>query len=211
MPELWEELLKVVLHDYRERFIPDQGILYELWVPGGLTEPADTFIATWPSVGPQKEIRKAFDSVVRKYKSLSLLQFEDVVGHLNHTLAKRIRLQRHEIVSLSNKIRSNSELFSRFFEGVIVMKREHVDIRTAPNTAPSTDCSRGGIRHWAVGTGGRALQTQSWAKRQPHIDARLPEQFDAVIHMDDTRAVEPLERTALWETGEVPETYPTAL
>jgi hypothetical protein len=32
-----------------------------------------------------------------------------------------------------------------------------------------------------------------------------------VIHIRDTRAVEPLERTAQWETGKVPETYPTAL
>lgn len=41
--------------------------------------------------------------------------------------------------------------------------------------------------------------------------ARLPEQFDAVIHFDETHAVEPLDRTSQWEAGEVPETYPTAL
>lgn len=41
--------------------------------------------------------------------------------------------------------------------------------------------------------------------------ARLPDQFDAVIHFDETRAVEPLERTAQWETSEVPETYPSGL
>jgi erythromycin esterase-like protein len=41
--------------------------------------------------------------------------------------------------------------------------------------------------------------------------ARLPDQFDAIIHVDQTRAVEPLERTALWERGDVPETYPSAL
>jgi erythromycin esterase-like protein len=41
--------------------------------------------------------------------------------------------------------------------------------------------------------------------------ARLPEQFDAVIHLDKTRAVEPLERTSQWEEGEVPETFPFAV
>ena len=41
-----------------------------------------------------------------------------------------------------------------------------------------------------------------------YFHARLPEQFDAVIHFDETRAVEPLERTSLWEEGELPETYP---
>jgi erythromycin esterase-like protein len=38
--------------------------------------------------------------------------------------------------------------------------------------------------------------------------ARLPDQFDAVLHFDETRAVEPLERSAEWDTGEVPETFP---
>jgi len=44
-----------------------------------------------------------------------------------------------------------------------------------------------------------------------YFHARLPEQFDGVIHIDETRAVVPLERTAGWETGELPETYPWAV
>lgn len=41
--------------------------------------------------------------------------------------------------------------------------------------------------------------------------ARLPDQFDAVLHFDITRAVEPLERTAQWERGEVAETFPSGI
>jgi hypothetical protein len=41
--------------------------------------------------------------------------------------------------------------------------------------------------------------------------ARVVEQFDVLLHYDNTRAVEPLERTAQWERGELPETYPSAL
>jgi erythromycin esterase-like protein len=49
-------------------------------------------------------------------------------------------------------------------------------------------------------------------ERQSHyFQARVADQFDAVIHIDDTRALEPLERTAGWEEGEVPETYPFAV
>ncbi len=46
-----------------------------------------------------------------------------------------------------------------------------------------------------------------------YFHARLPEQFDAVLHFDATRAIEPLDRTTQWEVGEteVPETYPSAL
>jgi erythromycin esterase-like protein len=44
-----------------------------------------------------------------------------------------------------------------------------------------------------------------------YFQARLADQFDAVIHFDETRAVKPLEYTAEWEAGEVPETFPFAV
>jgi erythromycin esterase-like protein len=44
-----------------------------------------------------------------------------------------------------------------------------------------------------------------------YFHASLSQQFDAVIHFDETRAVEPLERTAQWQEGEFPETYPSGL
>ena len=44
-----------------------------------------------------------------------------------------------------------------------------------------------------------------------YFHAELPRQFDAVLHYDVTRAVEPLERTTLWTRGEAPETFPSAL
>jgi erythromycin esterase-like protein len=44
-----------------------------------------------------------------------------------------------------------------------------------------------------------------------YFAADLAMQFDAVMHIDVTRAVEPLEPTAHWVRGEPPETYPTAL
>lgn len=49
-------------------------------------------------------------------------------------------------------------------------------------------------------------------ERQSHyFEARLSQQFDAVIHFDETHALEPLERYALWESGEPPETFPTGV
>jgi erythromycin esterase-like protein len=44
-----------------------------------------------------------------------------------------------------------------------------------------------------------------------YFQARLADQFDAVLHFDETRAVEPLEYTAEWEAGELPETFPFAV
>jgi erythromycin esterase-like protein len=49
-------------------------------------------------------------------------------------------------------------------------------------------------------------------ERQSHwFSASVSTQFDALVHIDRTRAVEPLERTTDWELGEPPETYPSAL
>jgi erythromycin esterase-like protein len=49
-------------------------------------------------------------------------------------------------------------------------------------------------------------------ERQSHyFHARLPEQFDALIHVDTTRAVEPLERGAHWNHRDAPETYPAGV
>ena len=44
-----------------------------------------------------------------------------------------------------------------------------------------------------------------------YLWTRLRDQFDAVLIFDETRAVEPIERTAEWDAGEVPETFPFAV
>jgi erythromycin esterase-like protein/predicted phosphoribosyltransferase len=44
-----------------------------------------------------------------------------------------------------------------------------------------------------------------------YFEARICDQFDAVVHVDKTRALEPLERNAQWQRGELPETYPAGL
>lgn len=51
-------------------------------------------------------------------------------------------------------------------------------------------------------------ETERWSH---YFKARLSDQFDAVIHLDETRALEPLERTSKWDEGELPETFPEGL
>ncbi|MBX7433662.1 erythromycin esterase family protein [Mycobacterium sp. Y57] len=49
-------------------------------------------------------------------------------------------------------------------------------------------------------------------ERQSHYyHVRPGDQFDAIIHIDTTTALEPLEVTSLWVAGETPETYPSGL
>jgi erythromycin esterase-like protein len=52
-------------------------------------------------------------------------------------------------------------------------------------------------------------ETERWSH---YFEARVGDQFDALVHIDETRALEPLEPDAGWvPAGEAPETYPTAL
>jgi erythromycin esterase-like protein len=44
-----------------------------------------------------------------------------------------------------------------------------------------------------------------------YFEARLPRQFDAILHFDVTQAVEPLDPTPGWDRGEPAETFPTGL
>ena len=49
-------------------------------------------------------------------------------------------------------------------------------------------------------------------ERQSHyFQARLTEQFDALIHIDRSTALVPLEPPPRWYHEEVPETYPSGL
>jgi erythromycin esterase-like protein/predicted phosphoribosyltransferase len=44
-----------------------------------------------------------------------------------------------------------------------------------------------------------------------YFHARIADQFDAVVHIDETSALEPLEPTSEWDAGELPETYPSGV
>ena len=50
------------------------------------------------------------------------------------------------------------------------------------------------------------------SERMSHyFHTRLPAQFDAMIHIDETRAVQPLVAEPVWHAGEPAETYPSGL
>ena len=48
-------------------------------------------------------------------------------------------------------------------------------------------------------------------RKSHYFFSKLPEQFDAIIHLDTTRALKPLETSGLWHKGEVFETYPAGM
>jgi erythromycin esterase-like protein len=68
-----------------------------------------------------------------------------------------------------------------------------------------------GLRHQRLQRAIGVIYRPETERLSHYFYARLPEQFDVMIHLDQTRAVEPLERTAGWESDDAPETYPTGL
>jgi hypothetical protein len=44
-----------------------------------------------------------------------------------------------------------------------------------------------------------------------YFRANIRDQFDGVIHLDETRAVEPLEKPERWHEIEPPETFPSGI
>ena len=53
-----------------------------------------------------------------------------------------------------------------------------------------------------------APETERWSH---YFHARVAEQFDVMIHLDETTALQPLEKTGTWVTGELPDTFPSSL
>jgi erythromycin esterase-like protein len=51
-------------------------------------------------------------------------------------------------------------------------------------------------------------ESERWSH---YFEACLPDQFGAIIHLDETHALEPLERNSEWDELELPETYPEGL
>ncbi|MFI5539316.1 erythromycin esterase family protein [Nocardia sp. NPDC051900] len=48
-------------------------------------------------------------------------------------------------------------------------------------------------------------------RRSHYFRARIAHRFDALIHIEETRALEPLDGTSRWEAGETARTYPFAV
>ena len=69
---------------------------------------------------------------------------------------------------------------------------------------PITECLRQPRLERAIGV----VYRPETERVSHYFNARLSDQFDAILHFDETTAVEPLEVTAEWQAGEVPETFP---
>ncbi|WP_214412120.1 erythromycin esterase family protein [Sphaerisporangium fuscum] len=85
----------------------------------------------------------------------------------------------------------------------VEVKAFFVPFQGAPRTA---DILRSARLERLVG----AVYRPESERRSHYFRARLRDQFDAVVHIDETRALEPLDPGDRWLRGEIPETSPVA-
>ena len=78
---------------------------------------------------------------------------------------------------------------------------------TLPLDSPAADELRAPHLERAIGV----IYRPQTERMSHYFNARITDQFDIVIHFDETRALQPLEPTSVWDEGEPPETYPWAV
>lgn len=81
-------------------------------------------------------------------------------------------------------------------------------VRLTPKAEQRASDVMGSVRlHRAIGV----IYRPETERQSHYFHVRPSDQYDALIHIDDTSALEPLEPTGSWIAGETPETYPTGL
>jgi len=125
--DLLQELVKLVLNNEIESFLPDSSVLYELWAPRGFAESADTLIAEWPNKLDDADVLSGFQKVTSTYKTLEHFRWETISQKLLARLKSQFRLKRQDGITLSRRVRSNLSVYQQFFQAVIVMQVQDVE------------------------------------------------------------------------------------
>jgi tetratricopeptide (TPR) repeat protein len=126
--DLLAELVKLLLFDETEAFLPATPLLYEIWAPRGLTEQADTLIAEWPKELSEDNILAAFQRVTSTYKTLDHFRWDAIGSKLRLRLLSQFRLKREDGITLSQRVRANTSVYQRFFQAIVVMPQGDVDL-----------------------------------------------------------------------------------
>jgi hypothetical protein len=125
--DLLQEIVKVLLNNEIESFLPNTPVLYELWAPRGFTDAVDTLIAEWPQKLDDADVLSAFQKVTSTHKTLEHFRWEAIGDRLLVSLKSRFRLKRQDGITLSRRVRANISVYQQFFQAVIVMQVQDVE------------------------------------------------------------------------------------
>jgi hypothetical protein len=123
-PALVRELMKLAVYDKVEGLVPSSGIEYEIWAPGGFTEPAVKLMTEWPNSLREDEVKEAFSHNKWRYKKIETIEWESCSEHLLVDFPLKTKLVFRDGLRLSQEIRSRSLLFAHFFQVNVVLSFE---------------------------------------------------------------------------------------
>jgi tetratricopeptide (TPR) repeat protein len=125
-PQILRELVKLILHDINTPFIPEEGVNYEIWAPGGLFEPAEQLLADWPKQLLEEDVRAAFDAVTTEYERLKDFTWDQSNERLLEALRTKLKPWRKLNLDLARQVRNNHDLHVRYFAVNSVMPTKAV-------------------------------------------------------------------------------------
>jgi hypothetical protein len=124
---LRKELIKLALHTYIDSSILEKGsVVYELWCPSGLTEPAAKWLDTWPRGWTGAAMREDALEVIESYTAFGALSW-DVIGEKVIENFQKFVTPRHVSgVTISERARACLPVYEAFFQGKVLMDRTDV-------------------------------------------------------------------------------------
>ena len=128
-PALRKELVKLALNSYCDASLLDidpvvRTISYELWCPGGLTDPAASFINTWPKDWTAAGLAKDAANVIKSNARFKNIDWNMAGERVVSEFKARVRPSYFEGADISQRVRGNLSVYEGFFQGKVVVPRD---------------------------------------------------------------------------------------
>jgi hypothetical protein len=127
-PALRRELLKLALHALMEPSILDGGpVLYELWCPGGLTEPAGEIVGRWPLLWTEERLTEDAAEVLSEYAAFAPLTWEATKPFVLQDFPRVLRIESLGGAEVTARVRGCLPVYDAYFQGKLVMAKADVE------------------------------------------------------------------------------------
>jgi hypothetical protein len=127
-PALRRELLKLALHALMEPSILDGGpVLYELWCPGGLTEPAGEIVGRWPLLWTEERLTEDAAEVLSEYAAFAPLTWEAAKPFVLQNFPRVLRIEGLGGAEITARVRGCLPVYDAYFQGKLVMAKADVE------------------------------------------------------------------------------------
>jgi hypothetical protein len=125
-PAVVWELLKLALHAYLTagllpaRKTGSHTVAVDFWAPEGFTAPAAAMIDEWPKHWTRDRIGRAFPEIQQAYARFNSIAWEQAHKFVVDQFAQTISLRKTVGTDISLRVRRQSQIYQRFFQGHVL-------------------------------------------------------------------------------------------